>query len=75
MLASETPAVRPRHESRGYRADRKKTTESTALVEFAYDRLEAEELPGQKQLKTETALWHDFSSVVAGVLDALPGES
>jgi transcriptional regulator len=25
---------------------------------------------GRKQLKTETALWNDFSSVVAGVLEA-----
>jgi transcriptional regulator len=30
---------------------------------------------GCKQLKAETALWNDFSSVVAGVLCAVPGES
>ena len=30
---------------------------------------------GRKHLKAETALWHDFSSVVAGVLSAIPGES
>lgn len=30
---------------------------------------------GRKQLRTETALWNDFSSVVAGVLSAVPGES
>jgi PadR family transcriptional regulator, regulatory protein PadR len=30
---------------------------------------------GRKQLKAETALWNDFSSVVAGVLGAVPGES
>jgi len=30
---------------------------------------------GRKQLKAETALWSDFSSVVAGVLDEVPGES
>jgi PadR family transcriptional regulator, regulatory protein PadR len=30
---------------------------------------------GRKQLKAETALWSDFSSVVAGVLRAVPGES
>jgi PadR family transcriptional regulator PadR len=30
---------------------------------------------GRKQLKAETALWNDFSSVVAGVLGAIPGES
>src|SRR5260370_37832954 len=30
---------------------------------------------GRKQLKTETALWKGFSSVVAGVLGAIPGES
>jgi len=30
---------------------------------------------GRKQLKAETALWNDFSSVVAGVLCAVPGES
>ncbi|MGH9161481.1 MAG: PadR family transcriptional regulator, partial [Vicinamibacteraceae bacterium] len=28
---------------------------------------------GRKQLKAETALWNDFSSVVAGVLRAVPG--
>lgn len=30
---------------------------------------------GRKQLKAETALWNDFSTVVAGVLKAVPGES
>jgi PadR family transcriptional regulator len=30
---------------------------------------------GRKQLKTETVLWNDFSSVVARVLRAVPGES
>jgi transcriptional regulator len=30
---------------------------------------------GRKQLKAETSLWNDFSSVVAGVLNAVPGES
>ncbi len=30
---------------------------------------------GRKQLKAETALWNAFSSVVAGVLSAVPGES
>jgi len=30
---------------------------------------------GRKQLKAETALWNDFSSVVAGVLNAVPGAS
>lgn len=30
---------------------------------------------GRKHLKTETALWNDFSSVVAGVLGAVRGES
>jgi transcriptional regulator len=30
---------------------------------------------GRKQLKAETALWNDFSSVVAEVLRAVPGES
>ena len=30
---------------------------------------------GRKHLKTETALWNDFSSVVAGVLRAIPDES
>jgi PadR family transcriptional regulator PadR len=30
---------------------------------------------GRKQLEAETALWGDFSSVVAGVLSAVPGES
>ena len=30
---------------------------------------------GRQQLKAETALWNDFSSVVAGVLSAIPGES
>jgi transcriptional regulator len=30
---------------------------------------------GRKQLKTEAAVWNDFSSVVAGVLSAIPGES
>jgi transcriptional regulator len=30
---------------------------------------------GHKQLKAETELWNDFSSVVAGVLGAVPGES
>ena len=30
---------------------------------------------GREQLKTETALWNDFSSVVGGVLSAIPGES
>jgi transcriptional regulator len=30
---------------------------------------------GRKQLKAETALWKDFSSVVAGVLCAVPDES
>ena len=30
---------------------------------------------GRKQLRAETALWNDFSSVVAGVLSAVPGES
>jgi len=30
---------------------------------------------GRKQLKAEAALWNDFSSVVAGVLSAVPGES
>jgi transcriptional regulator len=30
---------------------------------------------GRRQLKAETTLWNDFSSVVAGVLNAVPGES
>jgi transcriptional regulator len=30
---------------------------------------------GRRQLKTETAGWADFASVVAGVLNAVPGES
>jgi transcriptional regulator len=30
---------------------------------------------GRKQLKAETAFWDDFSSVVAQVLRAAPGES
>ncbi len=30
---------------------------------------------GRKQLKTETAFWNDFSSVVAGVLRAITDES
>jgi transcriptional regulator len=30
---------------------------------------------GRKQLKAETELWNEFSSVVAGVLGAVPGES
>jgi PadR family transcriptional regulator PadR len=30
---------------------------------------------GRKQLKAETVLWNDFSSVVAQVLRAVPGES
>jgi PadR family transcriptional regulator, regulatory protein PadR len=30
---------------------------------------------GRKQLKAETALWNDFSTVVAGVLSTIPGES
>ena len=30
---------------------------------------------GRKQLQAETAFWNDFSSVVAGVLSAIPGES
>jgi PadR family transcriptional regulator, regulatory protein PadR len=30
---------------------------------------------GRRRLKEETALWNDFSSVVAGVLAAVPGES
>jgi len=30
---------------------------------------------GRKQLREEAASWHDFSSVVATVLDAVPGES
>jgi len=30
---------------------------------------------GRKQLKAETVLWNDFSSVVARVLRAVPGES
>ena len=30
---------------------------------------------GRKQLKLETVLWNDFSSVVARVLRAVPGES
>ena len=30
---------------------------------------------GRKQLKAETALWNDFSSLVAGVLRSVPGES
>jgi transcriptional regulator len=30
---------------------------------------------GRQQLKAETALWNDFASVVAGVLNAVPGES
>jgi transcriptional regulator len=30
---------------------------------------------GRKQLRAETAVWNDFSSVVAGVLNAVPGES
>jgi len=30
---------------------------------------------GRKQLIAETAHWNDFSSVVAGVLAAVPGES
>jgi transcriptional regulator len=30
---------------------------------------------GRKQLKAETALWNDFSSVVAGVLNAIASES
>jgi len=30
---------------------------------------------GRRQLNAETARWNDFSSVVAGVLGAVPGES
>jgi transcriptional regulator len=30
---------------------------------------------GRKQLKAETVLWNSFSSVVTGVLSAIPGES
>ncbi len=30
---------------------------------------------GRKQLKAETALWNDFSSVVSEVLSAVPSES
>jgi transcriptional regulator len=30
---------------------------------------------GRRQLQAETAQWNDFSSVVAGVLRALPGQS
>jgi PadR family transcriptional regulator, regulatory protein PadR len=30
---------------------------------------------GRRQLKVETALWNNFSSVVAGVLGVVPGES
>jgi transcriptional regulator len=29
---------------------------------------------GRRQLKVETALWNNFSSVVAGVLGVVPGE-
>jgi len=30
---------------------------------------------GRRQLEAETTRWNDFSSVVAGVLGAVPGES